>query len=163
MIGVPGGSLENEINTLKMNLLAAPQQVLVNFIHPYPGTSIDLHGLKRKSYDEYEVSATRSSPINIPEKARVENLHHLFPLVVRFPSLLRALPFLTRPRGWMLKPYLAIFGICMELQYAELLHCTKGSVRWSIAVAFALMGRVAERFRTFVREMIFRRRHPLDA
>ena len=166
MIGVPGGSITNEINTLKMNLLAAPQQALVNFIHPYPGTALDLvlerHGLERKPWDEYEWSATRSIPIDIPDKGEVENLHHLFPLVVRFPWLLGALPTLIKAR-WARRLYLGIFGLCMDWQYAELLHCTKSAFQRTPAVAFELAGRLVARARAIARQAGFQRRNPLGA
>lgn len=166
MVGVPGGSVENEINTLKMNLIARPKQVLVNFIHPYPGDSMDLvleqHGLTRKPYDEYEPSATRSLPIDVPHRNQVENIHHLFPLVVRFPKLINALPKLSGLRGgWVQKFYLGLFGFCMDWQYAELLHCSKGTVRRRIAIPTELAKRLVHRFRTIFKSVIFSMRNPI--
>lgn len=166
MIGVPGGSVQNELNTLRMNLLASPEQVLVNFIHPYPGDAMDLvlekHGLTRKPYDEYEISATRSLPILVPHRNEIENIHHLFPLVVRFPWLIRLLPALARVKsGLVRKLYLVVFGLCMDWQFAELLHCTKSPLRRAIAIPLELVGRLRQRIKAILVASRYAERNPL--
>jgi radical SAM superfamily enzyme YgiQ (UPF0313 family) len=167
MIGIPGGTLDNEMDTLRMNLAAKPKQVLVNFLHPYPGTSLDgqlaAHGLHRKPYDEYEVAATRSLPVDLPDKERLEKLHHLFPLVIRMPWLMSFLPALISIPGRLVnRLYMLVFGVCMEWQYVTLVNCTKQPVLKPLAVGFDLAQRLTERLRAFARQVVFQRRHPMS-
>lgn len=166
MVGIPGGSLENELGTLKMNLLAQPDQVLVNFIHPYPGTGLDSvlksHGLERKSYDEYEVRATRSSPIHLQNKEQVENIHHLFPLLIRFPRIMRIAPWLIDSKqGWAEQLYLLLYGLMMDLQVAELIHVGKRRSRKRSFLLWELGRRLRSRVAAVLRERAFSRRNPM--
>ncbi len=166
MVGIPGGSLENELGTLQMNLMAKPDQVLVNFIHPYPGTSLDAvlksHGLERKSYDEYDARATRFSPIALENKEQVENIHHLFPMLVRFPSIMRIAPRLIDAKhAWARKFYLVFYGLMMDFQVAELVHIGKRRSGKRSFLLWDLGRRLAARVGAVVRESVFTRRNPL--
>jgi len=168
MVGMPGGSLENELGTVHMNLLAKPDQVLVNFIHPYPGTGLDgvlkVHGLQRKSYDEYDARATRTTPILLENKEQVENIHHLFPLLVRYPSVMRIAPRLIGLKtAWARQLYLLIYGLMMDLQVAELIHVGKRRSLQRTLLLWELSRRLRARVAAVVRESVFARRNPIHS
>lgn len=166
MIGIPGGSLDNEINTLKMNIAAKPDQVLVNFIHPYPGTNMDAvlkaNGLKRREYDDFDFRATRSLPIFVPDQEQVENLHHLFPLMVRYPRLMAVLRGLLRVKRRRARAlYLLLYGLMMDLQVAELVHIGKRTFHRRSALAWELSRRLKDRAVAIFREKVFALRNPI--
>lgn len=167
MVGIPGGSLDNELGTLEMNLRARPDQVLVNFIHPYPGTGLDsvlkAHGLQRKSYDEYDARATRFSPIEMENREEVENVHHLFPFLVRFPAFMRIAPWLIGSKSaWARKLYLAVYGLMMDFQVAELVHVGKRNAHKRSSLLWELGRRLEARVAAVLREIRFTRRNPIQ-
>ncbi len=168
MVGMPGGSVENELGTLEMNLRAKPDQVLVNFIHPYPGTGLDAvlkaHGLERKSYDEYDARATRFSPIELENKEQIENIHHLFPLLVRFPGIMRIAPRLIGSKTALArKLYLLFYGLMMDLQVAELVHMGKRGSQRRSSLVWEVGRRLRARVGAVLRESIFSRRNPIHS
>jgi radical SAM superfamily enzyme YgiQ (UPF0313 family) len=168
MVGMPGGSVATELGTLQMNLLARPDQVLVNFIHPYPGTGLDsvlkAHGLTRKSYDEYDARATRFSPIDLENKEQVENIHHLFPLLVRYPRIMRIAPRLIESKGKLARQlYLLFYGLMMDLQVAELVHDGKLRARKRSSLLWELGRRLWVRVAAVARESVFSRRNPVHS
>lgn len=119
IVGIPTGSLDVDLETLKLNVAMEPQAVHVGLLQPFPGTQIrrfaEEHGLLESADVEMPASLYTGSVIKMPpgEKRRVQNLAHLFPLIVEVPFLL---PLARRLAGLPLGPvYLALFMIVTEL------------------------------------------------
>jgi len=92
ILGIPSGSLKDDFETLKLNILLKPDLPYVTIYQPYPGTKLgDLcirMGLYNGDYDKIlEASYFGESPLNIPDRNKVNNLHKLFNLTVSFPLL----------------------------------------------------------------------------
>ncbi len=93
MLGIPQGSLSDDFETLKLNILCQPDLGWSTIYQPYPKTKLgDLAiklGLYDGNYDKIlESSYFGESPLNIPDKDKVNNLQKLFSVAVSFPFLL---------------------------------------------------------------------------
>lgn len=107
MLGGPGGTLEDDIDTLKLNIECEVDHPLCSIVQPYPEFELnDITeglGIAVKSYDEFPAQFNREATIKVADKQSIENLHKWFPILVRIPSLLpiarRTLRFrvLSRP------------------------------------------------------------------
>ncbi len=93
MLGIPQGSLRHDFETLKLNILCKPDLGWATIYQPYPKTKLgDLAiklGLYDGNYDRIlESSYFGESPLNIPDRNKVNNLQKLFTLTVSFPFLM---------------------------------------------------------------------------
>ena len=93
ILGIPNSSLRDDFETLKFNILLKPDLPYVTIYQPYPGTKLGDKciemGLYDGNYDRIlESSYFGESPLNIPDKKKVNNLHKLFNLTVSFPFLI---------------------------------------------------------------------------
>jgi len=120
MIGLPGGSLEKDLETLKLNIKCRPEYAWVSIFQPYPRTQIAEFCREQKLYDgsieTIHESFFDSSILKIQNKREIANLQKWFALTVRFPFILRSglLKWLIKvPRfslvkwlyGWIYKTY----------------------------------------------------------
>lgn len=98
MIGIPGGSLETDFETLMLNIEAKPDYAWVSLCSPYPKTELGEFAEKGGYFDgkieNYKPTYHFTSPLKIENKKEVENLHKLFALVVKYPFLLYFLKIL---------------------------------------------------------------------
>ena len=122
ILGGPGGTLEDEIDTLRLNVECKVDHPMVSLMQPYPefdvtSMSSDM-GYAVAELDQFPINFRRTMPLLFEHKHRLENLHKLFPLVVRNPWLLRLVPWLIKPR-WMYRPYLVLFMLHAEYLVAE--------------------------------------------
>ena len=122
MLGGPGGTMEDELDTLRLNITCKADHPLVSIMQPYPEFDIadmtkDM-GYAVAGYDDFPEKFNRTSSIEFEYKHQIENLHKLFPIVVRFPSLMRFVPFLIRQQ-WLAKPYLISYMLFSEYMVAE--------------------------------------------
>jgi len=69
-------------------------------------------------YDDFPVKFNRTSSIQFENKRQIENLHKLFPIVVRFPWLMKVVPSLIK-QNWLTKPYLIAYMLWSEYMVAE--------------------------------------------
>ncbi|HKD99938.1 MAG TPA: radical SAM protein [Planctomycetota bacterium] len=124
ILGIPGGTFEDDLATLKLNIEAKVAHPLVSLMQPYPETDInemtrDMGLLDQAS--EFNPRFNRNSILKLDYKQRAENLHHLFPIVVRFPFLYRFAPFLSSIPGRITtKIYLAFYLLFTEWLIVEL-------------------------------------------
>lgn len=94
MIGLPGGSLEMDIETLKLNAECRPAFANAFLFQPYPRTELGNYAAERGLLDgdinAIGMSAWNTTIIKFPpsEKRRIENLQKLFAITVEFPWLL---------------------------------------------------------------------------
>lgn len=102
MLGLPGGTLKNDFETLRLSQQCAPDYPLTMLYQPYPGTKLAAEAVRLGCFDgNYEkISFTYydNSPLsfrNSTEKRRIENLQKLFALAVMFPILTPAVKLLT--------------------------------------------------------------------
>lgn len=107
IIGLPWLPIEYDYQTLRLNIRYKPGFANVNFPQPYPKTGLanifikkgylkneslvdlfnkDVSFFNRKSIFDFQ---------NLHEKRRIENLHHLFSIIVRFPILFHLTNFLV--------------------------------------------------------------------
>jgi anaerobic magnesium-protoporphyrin IX monomethyl ester cyclase len=94
MLGLPGGTLENDFETLAINHACRPAYANVFLYQPYPRTELGeyarQHGFVEGSLDEIDDSAWERSVIRFAspeEKRQIENLGKLFALAVEWPRL----------------------------------------------------------------------------
>jgi radical SAM superfamily enzyme YgiQ (UPF0313 family) len=94
MIGLPGGSLEMDIETVKLNAQCRPAFANAFLFQPYPRTELGEYaarlGVLEGDIDDIDMSAWNKSILNFPpaEKRQIENLQKLFAITVEFPRLL---------------------------------------------------------------------------
>jgi radical SAM superfamily enzyme YgiQ (UPF0313 family) len=122
MLGGPGGTLEDEFDTLSLNIECDVDHPLVSIMQPYP--EFDIEDMTRDmgyaiaGYDDFPEKFNRTSSIEFEYKREIENLHKLFPIVVRFPWLM---PIARKTIGvkWLRKPYLIAYMLFSEYMVAE--------------------------------------------
>jgi len=122
MLGGPGASLEDELETVRLNIECKVDHPLVSIMQPYPMFDIEEMtkemGYAVAAYDDFPVKFNRTSSIEFENKREIENLHKLFPIVVRFPFLMPAVKPLIRLR-FMSKVYLVMYMLFSEWMVAE--------------------------------------------
>jgi hypothetical protein len=122
ILGGPGGTIEDELDTIRLNIEAKVDHPLVSLMQPYPMFDIEETtremGYAIASLDEFPVNFRRTAPVMFENKHQIENLQKLFPLTVRNPWLMRFVPTLIKPK-WMYRPYLVIFMLHAEYLVAE--------------------------------------------
>jgi radical SAM superfamily enzyme YgiQ (UPF0313 family) len=93
ILGLPGTTIENDLETLELNIACQPDYAWVSIFQPYPKTTL---GIKAKEIGAYTGDFSDlhnnffdSCPLNIPfeHKIQIENLQKLFALTVRNPSI----------------------------------------------------------------------------
>ncbi|MBI5432532.1 MAG: cobalamin B12-binding domain-containing protein [Planctomycetes bacterium] len=122
MLGGPGSTLEDEFETVKLNIECKVDHPLVSIMQPYP--SFDINDITREmgyaiaAYDDFPEKFNRTSSILFDNKHEIENLHKLFPMIVRWPSLLKIAPWMIK-RRWLAKPLLISYMLFSEWMVAE--------------------------------------------
>jgi radical SAM superfamily enzyme YgiQ (UPF0313 family) len=122
ILGGPGGTLEDEFDTMRLNIECKVDHPMVSLMQPYPmfdiNETVTEMGYAIASLDEFPVNFRRTAPMLSEHRHQIENLHKLFPLAVRNPWLMRFLPALIKPK-WMYRPYLVLFMLHAEYLVAE--------------------------------------------
>ena len=103
MLGLPTGTLENDFETLELNVQCRPAYANVFLFQPYPRTALGewayKHGWMMGSFDDLSGSVSDDTVIKFgseAEKRQIENLQKLFALAVEFPRLLPIIRRLIR-------------------------------------------------------------------
>jgi radical SAM superfamily enzyme YgiQ (UPF0313 family) len=122
ILGGPGATLEDELDTIRLNAECKVDHPMVSLMQPYPmfdieDTSLQM-GYAVASLDDFPVNFRRTAPLLIEKKHEIENLHKLFPLAVRNPWLIKYLPRLIKWR-LMYRPYLLLFMLHAEYLVSE--------------------------------------------
>jgi anaerobic magnesium-protoporphyrin IX monomethyl ester cyclase len=103
MVGLPTGGLEDDLETLRLNVSCRPAFANAFIFQPYPRTQLGelarSEGLVEGTFDDISVSAWDSSVLRFPpdEKRQIENLQKLFAITVEWPWLL---PLVRRMLRW---------------------------------------------------------------
>ena len=122
MLGGPGGTMEDELDTLRLNIECKAKHPLVSIMQPYP--EFDIADMTRDmgyavaGYNDFPQKFNRTSSIEFENKYQIENLHKLFPIVTRMPWLMPLVPRLIKLR-FMAKPYLIAYMLFSEYMVAE--------------------------------------------
>ncbi len=93
MIGLPGTTIEHDLETLDLNIAARPDYAHVFIFQPYPRTKLGQYaldnGMLEGTFDDIGVRAWDSTILRFPpeQKRSLTNLQRLFALVVEWPSL----------------------------------------------------------------------------
>lgn len=102
ILGIPGSSLEDDLETLRLNLICKPTYGHANIMQPYPGTEIHEIAVKNKLckkliFDELG-SLNDVSNLKINNKLERENLQKLFAPTVKFPFIYPHIRWLIKLR-----------------------------------------------------------------
>jgi hypothetical protein len=122
MLGGPGGTIEDEFDTVKLNIECNVDHPLVSIMQPYPEFDINKMatdmGYAVAGYDDFPVKFNRTTTIEFENKHEIENLHKLFPMIVRFPWLL---PISRKAIKWrfLSKLYLIMYMLWSEYMVSE--------------------------------------------
>lgn len=95
ILGLPGSTLETDLETLRVNIQCRPTLGWSSIFQPYPGTELG-NLFPETSIDNISASFYDESPINIPHKKEVKRLQKLFGTVVARPALYKLLPLLLK-------------------------------------------------------------------
>ena len=95
ILGLPGGTLENDLETLKLNISCKVDNPISTIFQPYPKTRLGEYAVENGFFDGDFDSLGKSyfglSPLKFSsnlEKRKIENLQRFFGLGVNFPILL---------------------------------------------------------------------------
>jgi len=111
MLGLPGGSLDTDFETLKLNILCKPDLGWASIYQPYPRTKLgDLcvqMGIYDGNIDKISETFFEESVLAILDKDKINNLQKLFALTVSFPVLTPLIKILINfpPNAIFLKIY----------------------------------------------------------
>lgn len=97
MVGLPGETLEQALETLRLNLQLRPSLAICFVYQPYPGTALSDYALRngfitpqmlqKLGTPEYQGVYYSKSVLAQEDIREVENLHKIFGVVTRYPSL----------------------------------------------------------------------------
>ena len=101
MLGIPTGSIEHDLETVRMNQRIKPHATMVALLQPYPRTKIrdfaESRGLLQGTAEDIPSSFNWVTLIKMDtrERRQVKNLRHLFVFFVQAPWLMPAARFLV--------------------------------------------------------------------
>ncbi len=106
MLGLPGETLDQGFETISLNRELKIDFPRFSIFQPYPGTELGEEIIKQGLADrkdllkKFSPSYFHSSPLNLPETRKLENLQKLFWPAIKFPGLESAIKSLTKlPRN----------------------------------------------------------------
>lgn len=119
MLGLPGETIEQAFETVHINQELKNEFVWVSLVQPYPRTALAEYCMKHEyidseiSLDKIHSSYFKQSVLKNPEKNQLDNLHKLFFIAVRYPSLEKIIRKLIK-----IKPNL-VFDLIFYLFYTR--------------------------------------------
>lgn len=122
MIGAPGSTIEDEFETLQLNIECKIDHPLVSLLQPYPMTDINEMtsemGYATNSWDKFSHKFNRTSPISFENRHEFENFHKLFPIAVRNPWLAGPMRKLIKLK-WIHPLLLVLYMLHSEILVTE--------------------------------------------
>ncbi|MAF67542.1 MAG: hypothetical protein CMJ84_18035 [Planctomycetes bacterium] len=122
MLGGPGGTLEDEFETIELNVECGVDHPLCSIVQPYP--EYELNDITREMgyavdhYDDFPAQFNREATIQVEDKGAIENLHKWFPILVRNPRLIPLAKKTLHSRLWS-RPLLAAYALYSEWLVTE--------------------------------------------
>ncbi|MDP6385968.1 MAG: hypothetical protein QGI93_07195, partial [Planctomycetota bacterium] len=103
MLGAPGGTLEDDFETVRLNIECEVDHPLCSIVQPYPEFELNEIteglGIAVADYEDFPANFNREATIFVDDKQAIENLHKWFPILVRFPWLMPVAKKTLRFRG----------------------------------------------------------------
>jgi radical SAM superfamily enzyme YgiQ (UPF0313 family) len=100
IVGIPGGSLKTDFDTVKINHKCKPDYAWCTIYQPYPGTKLAEIAKDLNLFDgdmkDMASSFHETSILKIKNKKEVTNLHKLFGIAAEFPKLFWLFKILIR-------------------------------------------------------------------
>jgi len=101
MVGLPGTTLDDDLDTMRFNATLAPDFAWVSIFTPYPGTELADKafemGLVEPDFMDWMPNTYHyRSILDTPHADQVSNLHKLFSLGVEYPELIDAIGEVAR-------------------------------------------------------------------
>jgi radical SAM superfamily enzyme YgiQ (UPF0313 family) len=157
MLGGPGATIEDDFETVLLNIECKVDHPLASLLQPYPMTDInDITrelGFSTSEWDNFPKLFNRTTSINLPHRHQYENLHKWFPVLVRYPWLV---PFARRAIKWKWaqKPFLIMYMLYSEWLVTEqnsMYYASQGKTGFKTWSAVDFLGRVITKgfLRTF--------------
>ncbi len=90
ILGLPFTTLENDFETLELNIRCQPDYAWASIFQPYPKTKLGERCVEEGMYaGDFSDTNTffDTSPLNISNKNEIANLQKLFAIVVKYPEL----------------------------------------------------------------------------
>jgi radical SAM superfamily enzyme YgiQ (UPF0313 family) len=119
IVGIPGGGLESDWETLRFNTKLGVDHAWCSILNPYPGTEIREIALAEglltageTAEDFFRESYFVDTALALADKRKVVNLHHFFDLGVRFPFILPLIRLLIS------LPLTRLYELIFKLDYA---------------------------------------------
>jgi len=122
MLGAPGGTLEDDFDTVELNIECGVDHPLCSIVQPYP--EFELNDITRNmgvavsEYDDFPSQFNREATIQVADKQAIENLHKWFPVLVRNPKLVSLARRTVGCRSLRL-PLLAMYALYSEWMVTE--------------------------------------------
>jgi anaerobic magnesium-protoporphyrin IX monomethyl ester cyclase len=121
ILGIPGGTLEDDLATLKLNVDLDVDYAAATLCTPYPGTGIAAYAVEHGYFSGdfeliddsyYTESVLRFS--SAEEKRQIENLHKLFAVTAAIPALLPLVKRLIKlpPNDFFYAAFRAWYLVC---------------------------------------------------
>ena len=140
IMGSPGETLDEAVETIKLNAEVKIDYPWCSILQPYPRTEITRiaqeKGVLKKDYslDDMEKSFFSRSILIQPDMKRIERLQKLFYLGVKFPALIPLFKWLTRyPLGLLFQ---GLFGVSFLYRFMR-----ETDIPFYKAILFALKHR----------------------
>ncbi len=121
ILGIPGGTLNDDLATLRLNIELDVDYAAATLCTPYPGTKIATyaheHGYFDGDFDLIDDSYYTESVLRFSsekEKTQIENLHKLFALTAALPSMYPLVKRLLRlpPNDFFYAAFRAWYVVC---------------------------------------------------
>ena len=95
MLGIPETCLEDDINTLRLNIRSGADYAITSLCTPYPGTTMAQDYPFSRDWDELGDYYDRSF-YQVKDRRQRENLQRVFSVIVSFPFLLHLVPVIIK-------------------------------------------------------------------
>lgn len=118
MVGLPGETITDVVNAIKLNAAIGTAYPWCSIFNPYPGTELSEYCVKQgyidRSFgpDELEATFHKSSVLKGRDYTQVANMHKLFGLGVFVPALI---PLIRKVSKW--RPNFVFTGIFLTVNF----------------------------------------------
>jgi radical SAM superfamily enzyme YgiQ (UPF0313 family) len=118
-VGIPGETLEDALDTLRLNIKVKPTWARCSILQPYPPTDLYQMCVDKKLFredfdpDNFDFFYFKNSMLNFPGIDHLVNIQKFFSITVRFPFLLPLVKILVKfkPNALFDKIGMIIYGI----------------------------------------------------